>query len=258
MIKQDCTHIMTHCEKNNFACPSDIAFGPNGEVIMVYSDKNCVLVLDNKLHLLNVIGQGSGESSLIDPDGVAVMDDIIAVSDWSSDQVKKYSLQGELLSVIGCHGKTNGLFDQPRGLAFNSNKSLYVVDSNNCRVQVFHQDNTFEFSFGSKGSNPGEFQFPVRIAIDAKSNDHVLVTDRVANCIQIFTQYGHYIQAVEINGPWAITISPADNLITDYDGDDSTIKIWDDSYHLIKKFKLRGSTDSSATIHYVTEWLLVV
>ena len=252
MIKQDCTHIMTHCEKNNFACPSDIAFGPNGEVIMVYSDKNCILVLDNKLNLLKVIGQGSGESRLSDPDGIAVTDDIIAVSEWYSDQVKKYSLQGDLLSVIGCHGKNNELFHHPRGLAFSSNKSLYVVDSNNCRVQVFHQDDTFEFSFGSKGSDPGEFQFPVRIAIDAKSKNYVLVTDHVAHCIQIFTQYGHYIQTVEINSPWAITISLAGNLITDYDGDDSTIKIWDNSYHLIKEFKLRGSSDSSATIH-ITE-----
>ena len=34
-----------------------IAFGPNGEVIIVYSDKNCVLELDNELNLSKTIGQ---------------------------------------------------------------------------------------------------------------------------------------------------------------------------------------------------------
>ena len=114
-------------------------------------------MLDNKLNLLKVIGQGSGNSRLVSPNGVAVTDNI-AVSDSGSDQVKKYSLQGELLSVIGCYGNKNGQFNYPRGLAFNNNKLLYVVDGQNYRVQVFQQDDTFAFSFGSKGNNPGQFQ----------------------------------------------------------------------------------------------------
>ena len=54
------------------------------------------IVLDNKLNLLKVIGQGirSGNSRLVNPDSVAVTDNVIAVSDWGSHQVKKYSLQG--------------------------------------------------------------------------------------------------------------------------------------------------------------------
>ena len=82
--------------------------------------------------MLNVIGQGSGDSRFFSPYGVAVTDKIIAVSDYGSDQVKKYSLQGNLLSVIGCchSGNKNGHFNHPKGLTFNFNKllRLYVVD----------------------------------------------------------------------------------------------------------------------------------
>ena len=100
-----------------------------------------------------MIGQGSGNSKLVRPNGIAVTDNVIAVSDIGSHQVKKYSLQGELLPVIGCHGSNNGQFKCPRGLALNANKLLYVVDGDNYRVQVFQQDDKFAFSFG----NPGQF-----------------------------------------------------------------------------------------------------
>ena len=90
-------------------------------------------MLHNKLNLLKVIGQGSGNSRLVSPNGVAVTDNTIAVSDYGSHQVKKYSLQGELLSVIGCYGNKNGQFNYRRGLAFNNNKLLYVVDGQNYR-----------------------------------------------------------------------------------------------------------------------------
>ena len=59
----------------------------------------------------------------------------------------------------------------------------------NYRVQVFQQDDTFAFSFGNEGSNPGQFQCPVRIAIDP-NNNNVLVTDYDANCVHVFHRQG--------------------------------------------------------------------
>ena len=175
MTEQDCSQVVTHYGGNKFGRLTDVAIAPTGEVVIVDYDNRCVVVLDDKLNLLKLIGQGSGNSRLVRPNGVAVTDNVIAVSDWGSHQVKKYSLQGELLSVIGCHGDKNGQFNRPRGLAFNNNKLLYVVDGFNHRVQVFQQDDKFAFSFGNRGNNPGQFQWPVRIAIDP--NNNVLVTD---------------------------------------------------------------------------------
>ena len=138
ITEQDCNQVVTHYGENKFGGLTDVAIAPTGEVVIVDYDNECVVVLDNKLSLLKLIGQ-SGNNKLVIPDGVAVTDNVIAVADWGSDQVKKYSLQGELLSVIGCHGNKNGQFNGPRGLAFNNNKWLYVVDGDNHRVQVFQQ-----------------------------------------------------------------------------------------------------------------------
>ena len=153
MTEQDCSQVVTHYGGNKFGHLWDVATAPTGEVVIVDYDNRCVVVLDDKLNLLKLIGQGTGNSRLVRPNGVAVTDNVIAVSDWGSHQVKKYSLQGEFLSVIGCHGDKNGQFNAPRGLAFNNNKLLYVVDGYNNRVQVFQQDDKFAFSFGNKGNN---------------------------------------------------------------------------------------------------------
>ena len=100
-----------------------VTIAPTGEVVIV--DNDSIIVLDNKLNLLKVIGQGSGNSRLVIPYGVAVRDNII---DGGTHQVKKYSLQLRYLqSVIGCHGDKKGQFKYPKGLAFNVNKLLYVV-----------------------------------------------------------------------------------------------------------------------------------
>ena len=256
MTEQDCSQVVTHYGGNKFGVVRDVAIAPTGEVVIVDRGNRCVVVLDDKLNLLRVIGQGSGNSRLVRPNGVAVTGNVIAVSDKSSDQVKKYSLRGELLSVIGCRGDKNSQFNHPRGLAFNNNKLLYVVDGDNHRVQVFQQDDKFAFSFG-------QFQFPARIAIDP--NNNVLVTDYDANCIHLFTHNGQLIQTINNYGPCAITISPTGYLITSHDGVDNKIRVWSPTYQLINQFGKMGSKqgefdgirgmaiDSSGTI-YVAEW----
>ena len=231
---------MTHYGGNKFGRLTDITITSNDEVIIADWSNRCVVVLDNKLNLLKAIGQGNGDSRLVSPDGMAVTYNIIAVRDGGSHQVKKYSLQGELLSVIGCHGNKNGQFNQPRGLAFNSNKLLYVVDGNNCRVQVFQQDDTFAFSFGDRGSNPGQFQYPARIEIDP-NNNNVLVTEHYANCVHVFKERGQFIQTINSDRLWAITISPTGYLITGHYGDDNMIRVWSPTYQLINQFGKKGS-----------------
>ena len=240
MTEQDCSQVVTHYGlyggRIEFGGLHDVTVTPNDDIVIVDYSNKCVVVLDNKLNLLKVIGQGSGNSRLVNPDGVAVTDDVIAVSDRGSDQVKKYSLQGELLSVIGCKGNKNGQFYTPCGLAFNNNKLLYVVDRLNYRVQVFQQDDTFAFSFGSKGSNPGQFQFPARIAIDP--NDNILVTDYRTYCISIFTDKGQFIQTINSDKPWAIAISPTGYLIIDHNI--NMIRVWSPTYQLVNQFGKKG------------------
>ena len=254
MTEQDCSQVVTHYGGNKFGGLQDVTIAPTGEVVIVDCDNRHVIVLDDKLNLLKLLGQGNGNSRLDRPYGIAVIDDVIAVSDYGSNQVKKYSLHGEFLSVIGCYGDKNGQFNNPRGLAFNINKLLYVVDRYNHRVQVFQEDDTFVFAFAQL------LQYPDIIAIDP--NNNVLVTS--ANCIHLFTGDGQFIQTINSNRACAITISPTGYLITGHLGGYNKIRVWSPTYQLINQIGKYGykqgefyditgmAIDSSGTI-YVTE-----
>ena len=261
MTEQDFSKMVTHYGGKNFGGLTDVAIAPTGEVVIVDNQYSKVIILDDQLNLLNVIGQGNVYGRLVRPYGVAVRNNIIAISDRGSHQVKKYSLQGNLLSEIGCLGDKKGQFNHPMGLTFNNSKLLYVVDWLNHRVQVFNKDDTFVFSFGNGGYNPGQFQWPVRISIDP--NNNVLVTDNDANGIHIFTHDGQFLQTINSNRPCAITISPTGYLITSHDEDDDIIRVWSPTYQLINHLGRRGykpgdsiegmGIDSRGTI-YVAEY----
>jgi len=264
MKQQNCS-VVTDYGGNKFGGLHDVAIGVNNEVVIVNNTNECVIVLDCNMTLLSVIGQESDDSRLVDPVGVAISEDgIIAVSNWdSSHQVKKYSLQGKLLSVIGNNrGSDNDQFDHPRGLVFSNNKMLYVVDSDNHRVQVFQQDDKFAFTFGSEGSNPGQFQYPVRIAID--SDNIVFVSDHIGDHISVFSHTGSFISRITCNRPWSIAVSPDGHIITDCDYG-TNIRVWSPTHHLISEFGKMGSKQgefhnihgisiNSTGIIYVVEW----
>ena len=243
MVETDCNQMVTHYGKfhTEFSNLRDIALGPNKEKIVVDNGNRCVIVLDCKLNLLRVIGKGFGLGALTDPCCVAVSGEIIAISDQRfSHQVKKYTLQGEFISSIGCYGSKIGEFDYPRGLIFN-NGNLYIVDGFNRRVQVFHEDGKLAFSFGREGFGPGEFIFPVRIASNCRHD--VLVTDYDNNRITQFSHNGQFIRSINCIAPWAIAVTPDKYLITSHQEESKDYKIiciWDPSYELINRFGTRG------------------
>ena len=68
MTEQDCNQVVTHYEGNMFGCLTDVAVGPNEELVIVDDNNSSVVLLDNNLNLLKVIGQGSGKSRLVRPD----------------------------------------------------------------------------------------------------------------------------------------------------------------------------------------------
>ena len=233
---QDCSQVLTHYGEIKFAGLTDVAVGPNNEILIADYGNRCIIVLDHEFNLLRVFGQ---DSRLVAPFGIAVTGNIIAVSDHGSHQVKKYSLQGDLLSIIGCYGKNNSQFHTPKGLAFGNNKYLYVVDWGNHRVQVFQQDDEFAFSFGIKRSGPGKFRNPAKIATDLSNN--VLVSDFDDHYIYLFTHDGQLMKRIYCYSPYAITVSPTGYIITDHDRNNNIITILSPAHQLIHHFGKRGS-----------------
>jgi uncharacterized protein (TIGR03663 family) len=122
-----------------------------------------------------------------------------------------------------------GGFNAPKNMALGPDGSLYVVDTNNHRVQKFDAARTFVKSWGGQGSAPGQFNEPWGIAVARDGS--VYVADTWNHRIEKFDKDGNFISMwgvfgdvgenydsdlLQLYGPRAIALDGDDNVwVTD-------------------------------------------
>jgi hypothetical protein len=105
-------------------------------------------------------------------------------------------------------GQQQDLFQRPTDVAWDSAGNIYIADGyGNSRIAKFDKHGKFVKSWGSRGTDPGQFNTPHGIAIDAKGN--VYVADTVNKRIQVFDGEGTFkTQITNVGAPAAICITP--------------------------------------------------
>jgi hypothetical protein len=105
-------------------------------------------------------------------------------------------------------GIPGDLFNQPADVAWDSSGNIFVADGyGNARIAKFDKNGVFMKSWGSKGTQSGQFDTPDSIATDAQGN--VYVADRGNKRIQVFDTDGNFKNQISnVGAPWAICISP--------------------------------------------------
>lgn len=89
--------------------------------------------------------------------------------------------------------KTKNNLKKPVGVIFSKGK-LYVSDIGDHKVKVFNQEGKLLFKIGKQGSEPGNFRFPVGIAIDESGN--IYVADTGNRRVQVFSSRGKFKTAI--------------------------------------------------------------
>jgi sugar lactone lactonase YvrE len=88
------------------------------------------------------------------------------------------------VTQFGEPGDGIGKLFRPKGIAVDSEGSIYLVDALLEAVQVFGRDGTLLYLFGRSGGGPGELQLPTGLWIDSK--DRVYLADSYNHRVQIF------------------------------------------------------------------------
>jgi sugar lactone lactonase YvrE len=143
-------------------------------------------------------GTGSNQFEFAYPVGLAISAKEVWrgklwVTDSGENRIEQWSIPGPTptyVSSFGSEGTGNGQFDHPGDVGVDSKGNLWVLDTDNDRVEEFNEKDEYQKSFGSKGTTAGHFEEPEALAVDAKNNIWVLDTgnDRVEE----FNEKGEY------------------------------------------------------------------
>ncbi len=122
------------------------------------------------------------------------------------------------LSTWGSNGSSTGQFNEPISVEVDRFGDVYVVDTQNNRIQKFTAAGTYLSSFGSSGSGNGQFISPRDMAIDPYGD--IYVTDGGNNRVQKFNASGTYLAqwgsfgtaTGEFDSPWGIDTDQFQNV----------------------------------------------
>jgi len=105
-------------------------------------------------------------------------------------------------------GQQSDVFQRPTDVAWDAAGNIYVADGfGNSRIAKFDKTGKFVKSWGSRGSENGQFNMIHGIAVDAQGS--VYVADTANKRIQVFDREGTFkTQLVNVGSPAAICITP--------------------------------------------------
>ena len=179
---------------DNMGEPWGIACGKNGIWAVANNTKHCVYIFDGQEQLIRKVGsQGSGSGQLDGPKGIAFdSSNHLYVADYGNHRIQKFDVSGKYLHHISSKGSGNGQLLGPMGITTHNDK-VFVTESSNCRISVFHTNGQFSQIIGK-----GQLGNPYDVTVN--TNNQLLIADTNHHCIYTFTLDGDYISKFATQG----------------------------------------------------------
>lgn len=157
----------------------------------------------------------------------------VYVSDSSLGEVFVIDPGAERLRSLGMAAE----LVQPTGLAVDPiSGNLYVVDTGEHRIKIFSRDGRLLDSFGERGTEDGELNYPTMIW--RQPNGELLVTDSLNFRVQTFDAAGNYLRKFGQLGNASGDISRPKGVATDQYGH---VYLVDGLFHVFQVFDQEGA-----------------
>ncbi|MHC4642780.1 MAG: 6-bladed beta-propeller [Planctomycetota bacterium] len=130
----------------------------------------------------------SKDEKLIMPVALAMVDKSIYVVDSSIHKVCVFDSGGKFKFSFGSEH-----LKRPSGIAYYvKQEKLYVSDTAAHTINVFNKAGEFEDKIGTRGMEPGEFNFPTHIWVD--DGGQLYVSDTLNYRVQVFSSDGTFLK----------------------------------------------------------------
>ena len=110
-------------------------------------------------------------------------------------KLQKYNSDGQLIKEVGGtdHGNRPGELHEPNDIRFYKSR-VYICDSGNGRVQIFDPELNYIHSFGTKGKEIGQLQWPEDIDFDTDGNAYIV--DSQEQCVSVFSPTYQFLKCI--------------------------------------------------------------
>lgn len=170
--------------------PFAVALDEQGNLCLTDTDARllcyCDLAKKNWLRF-----DGAGKTKFVTPVAAARRHGVFYVADSTLGRVFAFKEDGKVRFELGTPLK------RPVGLAVTDD-SILVVDVLAQAVLVFDLSGKLAFTFGKRGTGPGEFNYPTSVAVDGRG--HLVVSDTLNCRVQIFDMRGKFLSQFGGNG----------------------------------------------------------
>ena len=137
---------------------------------------------------------------------------ILAVAD-TRNCVSVYDGENQTVMKHGGDNVSSIQFNYPKGIGFDDDNYLYVVEQCNHRVWKLTIDGKYSMKFGDKGSGDGKLMWPTRLAV---YNGKVYVADGGNKRISVFCTNGKFQRIVgsgQLANPYEVAVSGNNRLL---------------------------------------------
>jgi DNA-binding beta-propeller fold protein YncE len=160
-----------------------------GNMLFVTDAAGAVVhVLDLNKRTYKQFANLAGKEKLLKPVGLTIVDNWVYVVDSILHKVCVFGKNGKFIFSFG-----GERFTRPSGIAYRqADRTVYVADTARHTIDVFTRDGRFIRQIGSRGLDPGAFNFPTHLWIDESGK--LYVSDTLNYRIQIFTSEGTFLK----------------------------------------------------------------
>jgi DNA-binding beta-propeller fold protein YncE len=178
--------------RGQFDSPRGIATDRAGNIFVADTGNGRIEKFSPGGVFLTTIGtKGTGHGQLGEPSGICIdrVGNIYVAEVASNHRVQKLAADGKFIAEW--KGPAPGFYG-PRRTAIGPDDSVYVVDQGRPRIVKFSPDGRVLATWGSGGSNEGQFADHTSVAVDWTANK-VYVADPRNKRVQVFDPDGRFL-----------------------------------------------------------------